>query len=53
MNASEAVRALDAIDADPENGHKEADNILLAVVPEKVAEAWRRAAKRHGRWWYA
>ena len=53
MTTEEAVRALDAIDTDAESGHIEGDNILVAVVPEEVAAAYDRAARRCGGWWYA
>ena len=50
----EAVVALDAIAAgDNEVAHGSADDILLAVAPPEVAEAWRRAEERVGGFWYA
>lgn len=49
--ASEAVAALDAINGhDPEGAHGEADEVLLAVVPAEVREAYERLAARCG-WW--
>ena len=54
MRSDEAVAALDAIDGtrDPEKDHGRADEILLAVAPEAVREAYRRLVER-ARWWAA
>lgn len=51
MDASEAVARLDAIvPGDPESAHDEADDVLLALVPPEVAEAYRRLVGRSP-WW--
>lgn len=50
-NAQAAVAALDAIDAsDPESAHGEAEDILLALVPDSVREAYKRVVDR-SEWW--
>ena len=54
MTAKEAIAALDALKGDdPEGDHCEADEILLAVVPPTVKQAYERAEFRAGGWWYA
>lgn len=53
MTPADAIRALNALNEDPETGHSQADDILLATVPAEVADAWIRAAKRCGGFWYS
>ena len=54
LTAEEAVKRLDAIDGgDTETAHADADDILLAVVPPEVREAWNRANERAQGFWYA
>jgi hypothetical protein len=52
MTESEAVAALDALVDDPNASHIKADDILCAVVPKAVADAYHRAADRVT-FWYA
>lgn len=48
---SEAVAALDAVSGDdPEHAHAEADDIIEAMLPDEVREAYRRVGARC-RWW--
>ena len=45
------VEALDAIDSsDPEVAHSKADALILALLPENVANAYERLVTR-SRWW--
>lgn len=54
MTPEEAIQKLDAIPGDcPEEGHYRADEILLALVPPDVRDAYNRVADRAGAWWYA
>ena len=55
MTAKEAVRRLNLISGsgDPEVAHSEADQILLAIVPASVAEAYRQLVERADWWAYA
>jgi hypothetical protein len=52
MKAAEAVAAHDALTGahDPESDHRKADEILRAVVPASVDEAYSRLVLR-ARWW--
>lgn len=51
MTFSEAVAALDAIDAsDPETAHIKADEILLALLPNRVTRAYDELVGRCD-WW--
>jgi hypothetical protein len=54
LTAKEAVTLLDALREgahdDPEGAHAEADNILRAVVPKSVNEAYKRVILRAS-WW--
>lgn len=40
------VKALDAINGDPESAHVEADDLLAQAVPEQVRDAYRRVQVR-------
>lgn len=57
MSPEEAVAMLDALPAesasDVEGSHIKADQIILAVVPKKVSDAYERFAERAGGLWYA
>lgn len=54
MTADEAVAALDALTwADPEAAHREADRVILLVVPHDVRAAYERVQARVGGWWYS
>jgi hypothetical protein len=47
------VSELDAIDCtDPERAHSEADDLLLAVAPVEVVDAYKRLVER-AKWWAA
>lgn len=51
MTKAQAIKALNAIDGgDPEVAHSQADDILLAYVPEDVRNAYQALVKRCG-WW--
>lgn len=52
MSVPEAVDALDALDgtSDMERDHLTADQILLAVAPKAVREAYVRLVERSA-WW--
>lgn len=55
MTVEQAVALLDSVDedradSDPEQWHEEADRVLLAMVPEPVAAAYRRLVERSP-WW--
>lgn len=53
MTTADAIAALDAIDVgDPERAHSEADEILAAVAPGAVRDAYFRVSQRAG-WWAA
>lgn len=54
MTPEQAVAELDSIThGDPEGAHGEGDDILLAVVPDEVREAYNRLRARVGGFWYA
>jgi hypothetical protein len=57
MTVEEAVAKLDALETpghrDSEGSHSEADDILLAVVPVEVREAYERVQDRADGWWFA
>jgi pyrroline-5-carboxylate reductase len=57
MTESEAIRRLDEIAAtlasDPEAAHSEADAVLLATVPQTVADAYQRVVDACPWWAYA
>lgn len=54
LTPDEAVRKLDAIKpGDKEVNHGYADDVVLSVVPDEVREAYCRARKRDGGWWWA
>ena len=47
------VKEFDALDVkDPEKAHSQADDLLLALVPADVREAYQRVVER-ARWWGA
>ena len=51
ITAAQAVERLNAIDvSDPEKAHGEADDILLAVVPPSVKDAYLALVNRSP-WW--
>jgi hypothetical protein len=48
MTTAEAVAALDALTGDnPARDHDRADEILLAVVPDEVRDAYHRLSGDH------
>lgn len=55
MSAEKVRRAVELLDSfdgqiDPEADHGNAELVLLSVVPEEVADAYRRLIAR-ARWW--
>lgn len=49
-----AVKNLNEIDAgDPERAHKEADQIILDLLPTEVKEAYDGVVDRSWGWWFA
>lgn len=51
LNVEAAIEWLDTIDVtDPEAAHATADDILLALTPPPVAEAYQRLMDRAA-WW--
>lgn len=54
MTPTQAVEQLDAMTGkDPERDHAEADDILIAMVPLEVREAYVRLIFRSGFWAFA
>jgi len=54
MTIEEAVAKLDTITGgDGEGAHCHADEVLLAMVPPEVADAYRRLEERADFWAYA
>ena len=61
MTTEEAVTALNALaqepnkwgDTDPEVDHIRADEVLLAIVPTEVVEAYNAVVDRSGWWAFA
>ena len=52
MTEEEAIAILDGLtDGDQEAAHSAADDILCAMAPAAVAEAWRQAKERVGFWY--
>jgi len=51
VTTDEAVAKLDALSGDdPDGAHCEADDVLLALVPTEVADAYQRVMERCP-WW--
>lgn len=54
MTRAQAVRALDELDiTDPEGAHVRADEILVKLVGNEVADAYNAVAERCAWWAYA
>lgn len=57
MTQEEAIKELDAINADKEMAHVEADAVLIQFLRDNgfadVADAWTNCEERHNGFWYA